>query len=466
VKISCPTCSAKYSVADEKIQSRLAKIRCRKCSSTIVIDGMTSPAKVYVGDAGAAISPSGPPQDMEASPGSGRGGPSGSAPGGADPVGPAQDEYAVDIADNDQRNMTIHQIVGAYNEGLITADTYIWKEGMADWQTLGEVREVASALHAAARPAVAAQPAAVRRGNHNSSADLFGRIHTAGGEDDITTSAPEAAPAMTAGTGARNESSVLFSLSALTGSPAAAVAPTGGSSSSSSSKRRNSDDSGLIDLQALTSADTSGGAGGFAAAPSAFGASPLISAPLGGVSGPALGGGAGYGGRSGSRWGLIAAAVVLAVAMIGGAVMFLPRGGGEADQPTSALDRAGASATDRAAAPKEPAPKEPAANAPSEPGEPNTAAGSTRPVVAEELPTAPAEPAATTRPSGATKPATPRAPRPAVAKPASVPTPAPAAAPEAAPKPAAAAPAAEPKKRCECKPSDLLCAMKCSAKKP
>jgi len=472
VKISCPTCSAKYSVADEKIQSRLAKIRCRKCSSTIVIDGTTSPAKVYVGDAGAAISPSAPPQDVDA--GGGHGGVS-AQPGMSDPVGPAQDEYAVDIADNDQRNMTIHQIVGAYNEGLVTADTYIWKEGMADWQTLGEVREVASALHAAARPAAAAQPAAVRRGNHNSSADLFGRIHTAGGEDDITTSAPEPSQAMTAGTGARNESSVLFSLSALTGSATAAAAPMGGSSSGSGSgsKRRASDDSGLIDLQALTSADSGGGGGGFAAAPSAFGASPLISAPLGGVSGPAMGG-PGYGGRSGSRWGLIAAAVVLAVAMIGGAVMFLPRSGGEPEQPTSALDRTAASAPEHAAAPKEPAPKEPEANAPSEPGQPGTAAGTTRPVVAEELPTAPPEPSAGTRPgAGTAKPAVPRTPRPAVAKPTSPLPPAPLPSPEAKPtaptaKPAAtpAAPAAEAKKRCECKPSDLLCAMKCSAKKP
>jgi predicted Zn finger-like uncharacterized protein len=466
VKISCPTCSAKYSVADEKIQSRLAKIRCRKCSSTIVIDGTASPAKVYVGDAG---SPSAPPQDMEAGPSSGRAGLS-AAPGGSDPVGPAQDEYAVDIADNDQRNMTIHQIVGAYNEGLITADTYIWKEGMADWQTLGEVREVASALHAAARPAAAAQPAAVRRGNHNSSADLFGRIHTAGGEDDITTSAPEPAQAMTAGTGARNESSVLFSLSALTGSTTAAASPAMGSSGGSSAKRRGSDDSGLIDLQALTSAEA-GGAGGFAAAPSAFGASPLISAPLGGVSGPALGGGASYGGRSGSRWGLIAAAVLLAVAMIGGAVMFLPRSGGETDQPTSALDRTAASA-EHAAAPKEPAAKEPEANIGSEPAQPGSAAGTTRPVVAEELPTAPSEPS-TAKPTSAAKPAVPRLPRPAVAKPTTGLPPAPMPVPEApkpvaaAPKPAAAAaPAADPKKRCECKASDLLCAMKCSAKKP
>src|SRR5690606_24729817 len=115
------------------------------------------------------------------------------APLASEPVGPAADEYAVDIADNDQRNMTVHQIVGAYNEGLVTADTYIWKEGMADWQTLAEVKAVADALHAAAaRPAPAAvrrddaaaprrnDTAAVRRGDHGAAPDLFGRIATAG----------------------------------------------------------------------------------------------------------------------------------------------------------------------------------------------------------------------------------------------------------------------------------------------
>ncbi|MEY2935409.1 MAG: hypothetical protein RL033_6158 [Pseudomonadota bacterium] len=457
MKISCPTCSAKYSVADEKIQSRLAKIRCRKCSSTIVIDGTASPAKVYVGDASSAISASGPPHDMEAAPGSGRGG-SAPAPGMSDPVGPAPDEYAVDIADNDQRNMTIHQIVGAYNEGMVTADTYIWKEGMPDWQTLAEVKEVADALHAAARPA-AAQPAAVRRSNHNSSADLFGRIHTAGGEDDITTSAPEPSPALTAGTGARNESSVLFSLSALTGgaAPAAPVA------APSNAPKKRSDDSGLIDLQALTASEGGGNAGGFAAAPNAFGASPLISAPLGGVSGPALGG---SGRSSGGRWGLIAAALVLAGCLIGGTLLLFKGGGNEADQPTSAAEHRPAAAPEPSAAQPSKQP-EPSA-APSEPEKTDKdPAGTTRPVAAEELPVAgdPAKPSAP-------KPAAARPVRPAAPKPvASSPT-APAAEPEATPKPAPAAPkpapaAVDPKKpRCDCKPADLLCAMKCSAKKP
>jgi predicted Zn finger-like uncharacterized protein len=459
VKISCPTCSAKYSVADEKIQSRLAKIRCRKCSSTIVIDGTASPAKVYVGDASSAISASGPPNDMDTAPGSGRGG-SAPAPGMSEPVGPAADEYAVDIADNDQRNMTIHQIVGAYNEGLITADTYIWKEGMADWQTLAEVKEVADALHAAARPAAAqpaaAQPAAVRRSTHNSSADLFGRIHTAGGEDDITTSAPEPSPAMTAGTGARNESSVLFSLSALTGGAAApaAVAPSG-----APAKKRN-DDSGLIDLQALTATDTAGAAGGgFAAAPNAFGASPLISAPLGGVSGPALGAG---GRSSGGRWGLIAAALLLGVALIGAALIFVKGSGSEPEQPATALNPRPAAAPEPVPPSKEP---EPAAAEP-ETADKEDPAGTTRPVAAEELPTVAADPGKPAPKPAAPKPARPAAPKPA-ASPAAAPAPAPAAeAPKpAAPKPAPAA--ADPKKpRCDCKPADLLCAMKCSAKKP
>jgi predicted Zn finger-like uncharacterized protein len=53
VKISCPACSAKYSIADDKVQERLAKIRCRKCGATIVIDGKAHPPSVYTsaGDA-------------------------------------------------------------------------------------------------------------------------------------------------------------------------------------------------------------------------------------------------------------------------------------------------------------------------------------------------------------------------------------------------------------------------------
>lgn len=470
MKISCPTCAAKYSVADEKIQSRLAKIRCRKCSSTIVIDGTASPASVYIGEGSSPISQSSPPPEgaAEAAPISAR--TSGGALGAgfpdraSEPVGPAADEYAVDIADNDQRNMTIHQIVGAYNEGLISADTYIWKEGMADWQTLAEVRDVAEALHAAARPMGA--PAAVRR--PGPSKDLFGSIDTAGGENDITTSAPQ--PMTTAGTGARNESSVLFSLSALTSTPEVAPSP------AAKRGRATNDDSGLIDLQALTSAEAAAGAGAYAAPVGGFGASPLISAPLGGMSAPAMSAAlaSGYGRRSNRS--LVIAAFVLALGIIGAATVVVKRGSSEDSEPTSALDQEAAMAPQRAAA-AEPGKveEEPAAADDSkEPIGKEQASAEKDSVAADDLPAAAdPPPVAKTAAAPSRTPAarTPRAParakpQPAVA--AAAPEPAPAATPK--PAPAASSESGDEKKkkpasRCVCAPSDLMCAMKCSAKR-
>src|SRR6188768_297704 len=80
VKISCPACQAKYSIADEKVTDRLAKIRCRKCGATIVIDGKTSPENVYTtsGDA--------PDAAVEQDGGS---------------------QYSVDFGEGDQRSMSV-----------------------------------------------------------------------------------------------------------------------------------------------------------------------------------------------------------------------------------------------------------------------------------------------------------------------------------------------------------------------
>ena len=39
MKISCQSCQSKYNVADEKVQGKVVKIRCRKCGATIVVDG-------------------------------------------------------------------------------------------------------------------------------------------------------------------------------------------------------------------------------------------------------------------------------------------------------------------------------------------------------------------------------------------------------------------------------------------
>jgi len=39
MKITCQSCQSKYNVADEKVQGKIVKIRCRKCGSTIVVQG-------------------------------------------------------------------------------------------------------------------------------------------------------------------------------------------------------------------------------------------------------------------------------------------------------------------------------------------------------------------------------------------------------------------------------------------
>ena len=39
MKIVCESCSAKYSIADEKVAGRVFKIRCKKCGAAIVVRG-------------------------------------------------------------------------------------------------------------------------------------------------------------------------------------------------------------------------------------------------------------------------------------------------------------------------------------------------------------------------------------------------------------------------------------------
>lgn len=294
MKIQCQSCQAKYTIADEKVLGKVVKIRCKKCSATIVINGNeTRPvednAETHVFDY----------------------------------AGQANDQWTVNVADGDQRTMTGQEIVAEYRTGVVNDETYCWKDGMADWLPLREIEqlygivklggggashslheddlsvppqsippqgmqsagnagalfsanEVANAVdspfagggsngngngngyHDAAHAApVAAASAARRGGGRGQGADLFGNVASAGGEEDVMTSAATG-NAMHGGggagggmeeqklTGQRNESSVLFSLSALT---------EGGKAETAAAHNRTTataDGSGLIDIRALS----------------------------------------------------------------------------------------------------------------------------------------------------------------------------------------------------------------------
>lgn len=279
MKIQCQSCQAKYTIADEKVLGKVVKIRCKKCSSTIVINGNEQPHSEDAADTRVF-----------------------------DYANPSNEPWTVNVADGDQRTLTIAEIAAEYYAGVITDETYCWKEGMADWLPLREIEQIYGALQlggAASRgaedvavatsmasPQGAAPlfatpaggvdespfaagahtngngggsaalfggasveqhgPSAARRsGGRAQGADLFGNVEKAGGEDDVMTSA--ATGSMNGGgaatstseeklTGQRNENSVLFSLSALTEKKDAGPDRT----------TAVADGSGLIDIRALS----------------------------------------------------------------------------------------------------------------------------------------------------------------------------------------------------------------------
>lgn len=254
MKVSCQSCSAKYTIADEKVSGRIVKIRCKKCGATIVVNG----------------------NDMAAA--------------SADPT--ESEVWTLSVDDNDQRTMTQAEVVAAYQSGVINDETYCWKEGMADWLPLREIGALAGAVGGGGRvslapapldeapggsdlfgnpvgdslgsggdtglsggglfgdaPLAAAAPAAAtaaRRTGGRAGGDLFSGVAAAGGEEDVMTSAPGLTPPPSGDTkltGQRNENSVLFSLNALTTT----------ANEPKNETTAQGDASGLIDIRALSS---------------------------------------------------------------------------------------------------------------------------------------------------------------------------------------------------------------------
>jgi hypothetical protein len=361
----------------------------------------------------------------------------------------------VDIADNDQRSLTVAQIVEAYNTGVVTAETYVWREGMGDWEPLAEVPEINQALHAAASapaPRLAStEVQAAAAGSYAGSSlleprraatrgdvgrDLFGGIDVAGSELDTRTGAAEHDASKPA-TGARNESSVLFSLSALTSGPDKAGA--------SGSGRK--DDSGLIDLAALAAlqprhhgredvADL-----GPVSAPMAA-VAPLGGAPLGVVA-PPLGSVEVPKAPSGNRGAMFIGGGIAIAAIVASLAYVLKE-----DPP--AVTVAAAPVASAAAVSAE-VPAEATSGAP-EANSDGKSAAQTATESGKDKPAANPGKAPQYKP----RPANPKpaAEKPAAEKPAAKP------AAESGDKPAAT----PPKKKCNCAPSDLMCAMRCSAK--
>jgi predicted Zn finger-like uncharacterized protein len=438
MKITCQSCQSKYTIADDKVQGKIVKIRCKKCNETIVVNGSDPSGAV-------GYTPE----------------PAGGYGGG--------DVWTVNVGDGDQRTMTDADIVAAYQSGALSDETYCWKDGMGDWLPLREIDQLVEAVNAtralvsASIPPeenatrmmnngpAAGSPAAYAAGGNGSGAggfpqaarraggragggDLFRGAAQAGGEDDVMTSAPQNMPQPSADeqkpTGQRNENSVLFSLAALTSK----------GESNRPAPMPGSEQSGLIDIRQLSAQMgqitekkqsrvddimnlTSGAAYNQALS------APVLSAPALDQYGaaPDAGGAAAAGNKNRTLLFAAIGGVLIIAAGLGATMMFAH--GGDATDKTAASASAAASGAPTASARVATAVQTASA-----------AAATAAPPAAAAAATEPSTPAAAAAPAAAA----PAAASPAAAAPVAAAPRAAAAAPAAAapPKPAAAAPAA------------------------
>ncbi|MGM0555129.1 MAG: AgmX/PglI C-terminal domain-containing protein [Myxococcota bacterium] len=129
MKIVCGSCGAKYSIADEKVQGKVFKIRCKKCSNVIVVKGNQDEQAAQEEAAGA--------DDF------------GGAYGG---TAGASEWYVV--IDGDQVGPITPEEVEAYAaSGRISGETYAWREGLDDWASLASLDAFAHLADSGGMPA-------------------------------------------------------------------------------------------------------------------------------------------------------------------------------------------------------------------------------------------------------------------------------------------------------------------------
>jgi predicted Zn finger-like uncharacterized protein len=286
MKIACDSCSAKYSIADEKVVGRTFKIRCKKCGNAIVVHGEASKQAEtfdYGGDASWHV-----------------------------------------VVDGDQQGPFAPQKLGEMiAANTIGWDAYVWREGFAEWKPAQDVEELVQAIM---NPGAAVEVSAKK----DAGADLFAARDASpfGGDDDVVASTPSPRAASPAATGQRNENSVLFSLSNL--QSLANTAPASAASKPATSATKTTaagDGSGLIDIRALASAT-----GLTAGSPIASSGAPPRIDDLLSIGAPSVGLGSALAApviiaekaepaRRGGG-GIIAAAAIVAVALLGGAGIF------------------------------------------------------------------------------------------------------------------------------------------------
>ena len=291
MKIVCDACSAKYSIADEKVRGKVFKIRCKKCRAAIVVRG-TALGESQSPEENSATSSMNGESKLTAS---------------ARNVETSQD--AADlvwhiVVDQDQVGpMNVADVRQRFAAGDIDMESYVWREGFEDWKPLREVDVFADLVTDGPVPSTA-EPATTdsyaEGGSQDSSrgvdsfaaaagiateamANESGAIAQSAADGQEIAQPQEVGPSTDVAlgdnlfgtgdaaeaqqpvdvspklTGQRNDSSVLFSLNnlaALAGDAGQSTKPAAASAKSSGVPNQNQgpEGSGLIDIRSMASA--------------------------------------------------------------------------------------------------------------------------------------------------------------------------------------------------------------------
>ncbi|HTR54458.1 MAG TPA: GYF domain-containing protein [Kofleriaceae bacterium] len=298
MKIVCDACQAKYSISDDKVQGKVFKIRCKKCSNIIVVRG---------GAQAAEPAPVAQEKDTRVYDYGYDGG------GGA----PADDAVWHLVINQDQVGpMTAGEVQQRFAAGEVDGETFAWREGFSDWLPLAQVDVFAGLIASGSTTAASsggggAHAVAAMFGGgddlgggtaRSDSGDLFAAASASsshhadddggdvfGGSQRAAKGGGGAAASAQKMRGERNENSVLFSLNNLaqlaSDKPAPASAPAGHATGAAGGEG-----SGLIDIRSMASAYL-GGSGAAVAKPASSGIGSIDDLPVfggGGFSEPAV----------------------------------------------------------------------------------------------------------------------------------------------------------------------------------
>jgi predicted Zn finger-like uncharacterized protein len=187
MKFTCDGCGAQYMISDDKVGPNGVKVRCKKCQHVVLVRRPAEPAPAAAPPASA---PEGGGLDAElghafdsmlgGGPSPAAGASPGAAPspdlqstqvmseedaariaaapagGGAGPA--AASDWYVAIGESQVGPLPLPEVRRKWESGEVGPDSLVWKPGMADWQPLSTVADLAAALAPVPRAAARSRP--------------------------------------------------------------------------------------------------------------------------------------------------------------------------------------------------------------------------------------------------------------------------------------------------------------------